>query len=133
MNQPTMFYFGPWDRAGHFLCDETGRTVLHRPEARGTFPWADWEIDGKLQPHRSGCDRRSYCGCGSSPEGQALIYHKDGWTALSFWDRSVDTRGACNSTYFAEGTYTFEQMVGMAKTRFAERWNCMKFEVIEVE
>lgn len=45
------------------------------------------------------------------------------------WDRSVDKRGACNSNYFAEGDFTFEQMVTMAKARFAPRWDKMKFEV----
>ena len=124
---PRMFYFGPWDRAGHFWHVEDGRSVLYAE--REKLPWGD-NADGGLQPHREGC-RRSYCPCGSGPQGVALIHHKDGWTALSFWDRSVDTRGACNSTYIAEGDFTFEQMVAMAKERFAHRWNKMKFKVIE--
>lgn len=58
-----------------------------------------------------------------------MIHRRDGWTALSFWDRSIDKRGACNSNYFAEGTFTFEEMVALAKERFPDRWACMKFEV----
>jgi hypothetical protein len=104
---------------------ETGAKLLSFE--REHVPWKDWEIDGKLQP---GCfyDR----GCwehGRENEGEALLHHKDGWTALSFWDRSVDHRGACNSTYLAEGTFTFEEMVELAKTRFAARWSLMKFQV----
>jgi len=126
-----MFYFGPWDGAGHFLHDECGLTVYG--ENRGTLPWGD-EADGGLQPHFENCRRRrsqytQYCDCGNGPEGVANLHHKNGWTALSFWDRSVDTRGACNSTYFAEGTFTFDEMVAMASERFAHRWNKMKFEV----
>jgi hypothetical protein len=62
-------------------------------------------------------------------EGEALVHHKDGWTALAFWDRTVDKRGACCSVYLAEGIFTFEQMVEMAKERFSHRWNKMNFEV----
>lgn len=54
--------------------------------------------------------------------GIAKIHHKNGWTAIALWDRSVDTRGGCNSTYFAKGDFSFEEMVKMAKERFSERW-----------
>ena len=134
--KPKMFYFGPWDQAGHYLFSEKGRSVYHEEE-RGTLPWHEMgyggkpTIDGNLQPrgpkpswHREGPEL---------PQGVAALHHLNGWTALSFWDRSVDTRGACNSTYFAEGTFTFEEMVEMSKTRFSERWNRMKFEVVPME
>jgi len=81
-----MFYFGPWDQAGHYFFDENGRSI-----------WEE-KIPGFPFGH----------------DGGKII---------------VDERGACNSNYFAEGTFTFEQMVEMAKTRFAHRWNKMKFEV----
>jgi len=129
-----MFYFGPWDGAGHYLHDERGHHIWG--EAKGSLPWGD-EADGNLQPHFDNCARKRssykrYCSCGSGPEGVAIIHHKNGWTALSFWDRSVDTRGNCNSTYFAEGTFTFDEMVVMAKERFAYRWNKMPFQVVDV-
>jgi len=125
---PRMYYFGPWDQPGHYLHDESGR-VLWREEEIG-LPWTGGQIDGRLQP---GCvpGGSSYARRGPEVEGDALLHRKAGWTAISFWDRSVDTRGACNSTYMAEGEFTFEQMVEMAKARFAVRWNRMKFEVRE--
>lgn len=125
-----MFYFGPWDRAGHHLTNERGRHV--RDDERDTLPWHEWrgEVDGKLQPHGSRCNGRAYCGC-PQPEGAALLHYRNGWTALAFWDRSVDSRGGCNSTYFAKGDFTFAEMVTLASTRFAYRWNKMKFEVRE--
>jgi hypothetical protein len=132
MAKPTMFYFGPWDRAGHYLHDESGNTVWDRRKVG--LPWGD-EADGGIQPHFEGCRLSKYsrfCACGSGPEGVALLLHKDGWTALTFWDRSVDKRSACSSTYFAEGTFTFDEMVELAKDRFAFRWNKMKFPVTEV-
>lgn len=130
-----MFYFGPWERAGHYLHDERGSHIW-RERDYPTLPWGD-ETDGGLQPHFEDCAKKRssynrYCNCPRGPEGVALIHHKNGWTALSFWDRSVDTRGACNSTYFAEGTFTFDEMVAMAKGRFAKRWNKMPFQVVDV-
>lgn len=135
LTAPVMFYFGPWDCAGHYLFSEGGGSVDDRK--RGDFPWDEWgrrgdPIDGCLQP---GCvyvhDR--WEPRGPQVEGQAVLHHKKGWTALCFWDRSVDSRGGCNSNYFARGTFTFDQMVAMAKERFAVRWNRMKFEVSEVK
>lgn len=126
-----MFYFGPWDRAGHFLVDESGRNVPY--QQRGSFPWnedsGEIGIDCQLQP---GCVKRyGRWKHGEETEGAALVHHKNGWTALCFWDRCVDTRGGCNSNYFAEGTFTFAEMVAMAKERFAYRWNKMPFLVTE--
>lgn len=132
MPDPKMFYFGPWDQAGHYLYYEDGRSVRH--EVEKLLPWGhvgqEIGIDGVLQP---GCakDRWGHWRHRDSPqiEGEALIHHLNGWTALSFWDRSVDKRGACNSNYFAEGTFTFEEMVEMASRRFAYRWRKMSFPV----
>ena len=132
---PMMLYFGPWDTPGHYLYWEDGRS--ERPERVGgrerprDFPWnedsSEYGIDGQLQP---GCYRKNgHWRHGTENQGEAKLYHKQGWTALSFWDRSVDPRGACNSTYFARGDFSFDQMVEMAKTRFAHRWNKMNFDV----
>lgn len=124
---PKMFYFGPWGESGHYLFNEYEMTV-HKEE--DLLPWGH-SIDGVLQPGcRQDQNGRWHHDGDPETEGLALLHHKNGWTALSFWDRSVDTRFASNSTYFAEGTFTFEQMVEMAKTRFADRWNVMKFQVI---
>jgi hypothetical protein len=126
VNQSEMFYFGPLYESGHYMYRENGQTVYS--EDRKDIPWQGWDIDGKLQP---GCfvDRGRWDHRGPENEGEALLHHKDGWTALSFWDRTIDTRYGCNSTYIAEGILTFEQMVELAKARFPKRWGMMKFEV----
>jgi hypothetical protein len=123
---PRAYYFGPWSQAGHHLYGRGGSSAYH---AEQMIPWSS--IDGELQPHRESCRRDSgYCGCGSGPEGEALLHHRNGWTALSFWDRSVDRRGNCNSTYFAEGDFSFNEMVAIAKAQFGERWAKMGFQVV---
>jgi hypothetical protein len=130
--QPRMFYFGPWDSPGHYIVDERGYSMYG--DKLGTLPWTLGQLDGGLQPHFADCAKKRghyyrCCNCPSGAEGPALLHHKDGWTALAFWDRTVDKRGACNSVYMAEGTYTFDQMVAMARERFAVRWNKMAFQV----
>lgn len=109
-----MYYYGPLRQTGHYFFSDDG---CSRHAAVDETPWR-YEVDGGLAPNGP-----------SGPEGIALLHKKDGWTAISFWDRTVDTRPGSCSTYLAEGDFTFEQMVEMAKTRFAERWNRMKFEV----
>lgn len=125
-----MYYFGPWDSPGHYIVDECGYSIYG--DKLGTLPWTPGQLDGGLQPHFADCAKKRgyhYCNCPSGEEGPALLHHKNGWTALAFWDRSADKRGACNSVYMAEGTFDFNQMVEMARTRFAVRWNKMAFQV----
>lgn len=125
---PKMYYFGPYNQAGHFFFGPRG-SYVSRQETE-CIPWKDYEIDGKLQP---GCfeERGHWSVKGPEIEGQALLWTKNGWTAISFWDRSVDTRGRCNSTFIAEGTFTFEEMVEWSKLVFPDRWARMKFEVVQ--
>lgn len=117
---PRIYYFGPWDQAGHHMRARGIPADLEERRAISGFtytnPWGT-KIDGGLCPKDTG------------EEGRALVHHRNGWTALSFWDYSVDTRPGSNSTYLAEGEFTFEEMVAMAKEHFAYRWNKMAFEV----
>jgi len=120
MSEPKMFYFGPWQQVGHYMRsddhlpkDSEGYRKLHG--FTKSNPWG-YEVDGGLCPK-------------GESEGVAAIHHKDGWTALSFWDYTVDTRPGSHSTYLAEGDFNFEQMVQMAMRRFSERWNKMPFMV----
>ena len=121
---PRRFYFGPWDEAGHYMrSDEQNHRSFDLEERRAVSrfnrinPWG-LSVDGGLCPTVN-----------QQKEGIALLHHREGWTALSFWDRTIDDRTGSSSTYLAEGEFTFEQMVEMAKSRFAQRWNKMKFQV----
>lgn len=95
MTKPFLVYYGPWDRPGHYMYYETGDSVLSNERKR--VAWQDREIDGVLQP--GCCWNRSHSGSRRPQvEGEALLHHKNGWTALSFWDRTIDERPGCNST-----------------------------------
>lgn len=125
--QPRMFYFGPWGRAGHHYFRENGMHVSYQTERE--LPWKPGDIDGKLQPGCYELHPGYWSVKGKDVEGEALLHKKNGWTAISFWDSSVDKRGRCNSTYIAEGDFTFAQMVQMSSERFSQRWGKMSFEV----
>lgn len=130
MTEPLMVYLGPLKESGHLMFYETGEEIPYR-EGDKLCPWRYNDIDGTLQPGQT-LWRGHWVSRGSWKQGEAVIHHKDGWTALSFWDSTIDTRPGCSSTYIAKGTFTFEQMVEMAKARFSERWNKMRFQVIDV-
>jgi hypothetical protein len=87
-------YFGCWDRPGHFLFDTSGLTVYERPR---DLPWGDGLMDAGLLRNRKVQD---------TPTGK--VYWTVGgeealWYAFFWWDRSVDSRGACNSGFYVRG------------------------------
>lgn len=96
-------YFGCGRSAGHYLFSEGGDTV-------------DWalrkrldHLDGELAPRPDG---RLYV---------AALHRLEsiGFSALSWWDRSVDTRPGSNSIIFAPNlTIPAEDMLVEARRRF---------------
>lgn len=122
---PKVFYFGFYD-GGHRLIDKDGDRYgsLSAPFT----PWGH-EIDGTLCPDGLMIRKTD----GYQPEGRALLHHKDGWTALSFWDRSGDERTNSNSNFFVRGTYTFDEMLALSKEQFYGIFARMKFPITEIE
>lgn len=102
-----VFYFGCYQRSGHFFWSPGMRNDWHAEKA---IPWE--HVDGVLCPGSTGDPNRpTWEMKRPQVQGEAALHRKDGWTALAFWDRSVDERGGCNSMLFAEGTHSFEEMV----------------------
>jgi hypothetical protein len=119
---PQAFYFGTYGAPGHHLRDEYGRKVrpTHPHEGVEAIQWGPlpWKhIDGGLCPR------------GPQRQGEALLHHKDGWTALAFWNRTDDTRAGSNSAFFFEGTLTFEEALAAARERFPRVMRHLPFEV----
>jgi len=115
---PTMYYFGCIRESGHYLWDEHCHSA-GRAE-RSAIPWGD-ERDAGLCPK------------GHQHEGHAALHYKDGWTALAFWDRSVDHRTGSNSNFFAVGTYDAHTMLALVRERFPTIWKRFGFDVRVVE
>ena len=89
-------YFGCWERAGHYLHDVHG-THIWRGNRPDDLPWDEGLMDtgllknGKIPDHPDGS---VFWTCGGN---------KAFWYAFYWWDRSVDTRGACNSGFYVRG------------------------------
>lgn len=94
------YYFGCIGGSGHYMFHASGSPRLSYFQQ----PWQ--KLDGGLQP------------TGQQVQGPALLHHKDGWTALCFWDRSVDGRPGSNSNFLSTGNHTFEEMIELAKKYF---------------
>lgn len=70
-------------------------------------------------------------------EGRALVHHivsKAGvpFTALAFWDRSVDDRKGSNSVFIAGDNCTFDEMIALAKFHFPHVMARFKFEIVDI-
>jgi len=105
-----VYFFGCWERSGHFLWEPNG---THASQRTSDIPWRN--LDQALCPgYREG----AYTPEADQVEGQAALHHQGGWTALAWWDRSVDTRFGCNAVLIAEGTWTSEEMLRIGRERF---------------
>jgi len=107
-------YFGCWDRAGHFLVNVHGRY-----EKPADLPWEEHIMDATLLRNGKVSD---------VPDGRVFWTvggAKAFWYAFYWWDRSVDTRGACNSGIYVRG-------FGWPETQPAFEYGCAQFpHVIE--
>lgn len=111
-----VYYFGCIEQPGHYFFDEHGsRRYSDVSEIVGGNIWP--HIDGGFCP---GMVPGAHGSRRTRPEieGEAALHYVDGWTILAFWDRSVDTRGACNSNFVARGKFDFHQMVSIAEHKF---------------
>lgn len=129
---PPVLYFGPYQEAGHFLHGPGGRQINRDDLKRMGFPLSNANyygidlsqgLDGCYCPGRIKGEKQFGKTTRPEVEGEAKLTHENGMTVLGIWDRSVDKRGACNSTYIALGTYAYETMVKLCSTVYAERWN----------
>jgi hypothetical protein len=120
-----VYYFGCVGGLGHYFHDGALRRVHG---AKTEIPWPNVDAalcPGYVDPMLPGTWRTE----APQIEGAAAVHHKAGWTALAFWDRSVDTRGGSNSVFFVEGTHNFAAMVVIARQRFPSVWARFTFPV----
>lgn len=120
-----IFYFGCWGGTGHFLWT---RDALSAERVR--HPWGVGRrgLDGALAPGFRD-PRRGEVAPEDQHQGAAALVHRDGWTALAFWDRSVDHRAGSNSVFLAPGTLTADEMIKLARETFPSVWARFMFPV----
>lgn len=122
----TSLYFGVWDprSLGHGYHVPGGR----RPVGAVTTPWP--HVDGKLAPTIG--PRQKYFQ-NEAVQGVASLTHKGGWTALSFWDRTGDSRGNSSSTFLFDETLTFDDALARARVEFPSIFARFPFEVVPAD
>ena len=103
-----IWYHGCYNGAGHHLRSKQ----IQRPEYHNQ-PWG-YKLD-------SGLLTDNYYGCDSTPTDKYVTASKDGWTAVSFWDRSGgDERPGCNSTFLVHAEMSGEELLRLAKQQWPE-------------
>lgn len=112
------YYFGCWSprEKGHFLYDQHG---MARRSDSFALPVRAEFLDSSL-----------LFGVPDVP-GNAVVFRGRGWTLLSFWDRSGDSRPASNSTFILQGNLSFEEAVEASKAAFPQRWSLITFAITE--
>lgn len=121
-------YFGCIDRPGHHL---------HGLVSQGTASYAWLGVrELRLQELFGGIDAKL---CWNSShrhiqdEGRAFITHQGEWTALAFWDRTIDHRPGSNSAFFVQGRLTFSQMIRVIRHCWPKVWARFTFPIVEVD
>jgi hypothetical protein len=132
VSSPRCFYFGCWNRPGHYLHAPGGHVSW---QEQVTLFGNGFHLDGTLAPRKNSAgqvfwvalakdddnnrERFRYAGS-ECPQGQFLCHVLDnGFTAIQWWDRCQgDTRGACNSTILLEGEHTAEEMIAALEEHF---------------
>lgn len=103
------YYFGCWAQAGHFLFTEGMRYPLFSDKEHSLT-----KFDGLLAPQGI---RTPYI---------ATVSRLGGWgySALSFWDNSVDTRPGSNSIIFAPSlSVSYDGIMKGFQRYFPEVWS----------
>lgn len=106
-------------QAGHYLCDPTGTLSGRAMEAMLPEPLR--RLDG-VWCHPRPMTReeiRSHAHVRTDEtQGRAYIHDVEGWTVVSWWDRSADPRGGCCAAFVAEGRRPFAHMLDLARANF---------------
>lgn len=129
MSDVDVYYFGTWGAPGHYLWTPDGRTPW---DVQRALPWryldgplaGDPALEDPRQPGRWDGEHQ--------PEGRACLHHRDGWTALAFWDRSCDSRAGSSSAIIARGEHSAEEMFALFERSFPAVWRRISaaFEVV---
>ena len=112
-----IYYYGCNGESGHFLW-QPNQITTKRPQDSG-LPWKHIDMD--------------LCPQTTPQQGIAKMHQKEGWTAMAFWDKSIDSRTGSNSVFFYEDLLYFDEMIREFKEHFPEIFNRFKFPITEFQ
>lgn len=55
-------------------------------------------------------------------QGKLHLAHINGWTVVSMWDRTGDTRGGSCASWLIEGVHTLAEAVPIMRESFPDLW-----------
>lgn len=132
---------GPPDKIYFFGCGkpftDSGHDLYWRPfssdyNLRKKIPWSLGVLDGGLAPTLNPWTKEPYkrqeC-----PQGVTSVTYKDGWTCLSFWDRTGDQRGASNSSFLINKPVDFKEGVELARASWPQLFKRFEEAVLELK
>ncbi len=65
-------------------------------------------------------------------EGQAHLFHMNGWTYVTFWNKSYDSRNGNHSDFFTQGIWDFDTMCRIARQEYPMLWKKLDERGIKV-
>lgn len=113
-----VYYFGCWDVVGHYAW--TPDAPYARPRQAG--PWSLGDLDAGPVDWRGPTGRGVVPEDPEQREGVWRLTHRDGWTAIGAWDRTVDRRGGSKAVFVAEGEHDLPAMERIAAEHFPKVW-----------
>jgi hypothetical protein len=116
--KPEVLFFGCYSnvRPGYYAAGHYLYSKHRRADARTDTPWG-YKLDGGLLE-----------GHGNKFQDDKYVVAKlDGWTAVSFWDNSGDSRGASNSAFVVHADITGEELLKLAREQWPEVFNRPSF------
>lgn len=105
MSTKPVFYFGPINEAGHYLWSDE-RSHIWNHAAVGIHKNLFHALDG------------AFCPPVDQVTGIVQKNQVGPWLILSWWDRSQDTRGACNSNILGKGFESVAELIESAQKQF---------------
>lgn len=114
-----IYYFGCVRNIGHYLFkpSERGPVQPHGPESR-KMAWARI------------CDGGLGLGDDEEPqdEGRGTWAYIRGYSIVSFWDRTVDSRGGSTSSFLLKGMHSFATVIHTAENFFPNIFKRFNFK-----
>lgn len=106
-----VLFFGCKNTPGHYLHNRRGNCERYEMSPWGTT------LDGGLL--MTGKDYHSNKP-DTMPTGNYVVARKDGWTCISFWDRSGDSRPASCSAFLVKAVISDIDLLTLAITQWPE-------------
>ena len=112
-----VIYFGCMDQ-GHHAHRPGGEKLRFGVHHTRKYQWIQ-QLDGFLPPQGV-----------SQLQGAATFHSIHGFSIVSFWDRSQDTRPGSSSTFFVEGAWTYEETLERALEAFPKVFARFMFDIV---